>query len=190
MPDLTGPTYVFAYGSLVGSRACGAVAATLTGHRREWGVAMDNRVAIPGYKRYLDPQTAVPPAVFVAFLDLAHVPSATVDGVCLPVADGAVLAALDRRERNYDRVDVTGRLEGAPPGTVWAYRGSAAGRARVREGAATGSLVVARAYADAVEAAFATFGDAALARLRATTAPPPGPVLDLVREELPLSPRP
>ena len=42
---------VFGYGSLV---ADGAQPCELRGFRRFWGVAMDNRVDLPGYKHFED----------------------------------------------------------------------------------------------------------------------------------------
>ena len=43
---------VFGYGSLAEPRAGRPL--RLAGWRRVWGVAMDNRVTIPGYKYFLD----------------------------------------------------------------------------------------------------------------------------------------
>src|SRR6185369_15893739 len=110
--------YVFGYGSLtaLADRPDGppgrdphprGYVTDLLGRRRRWGVAADNRTALPGYKRYRAADGSHPP-VAVAFLDLAPGEGA-VNGVCLPV-EPSVLAALDRRERNYARVEVTGRL--------------------------------------------------------------------------------
>lgn len=182
MPDLTRPAYVFAYGSLVADAMTGAFPATLAGHRRDWGVAMDNRVDVPGYKRYRDPVTGRAPEVFVAFLDV--VPAATaVNGVCVPATD-AQLYALDRRERNYDRVDVSALISPPVAGCVWTYRGNASGRSRAREGHASGTLVVARDYADQVLAAFAALGDEALQAFWASTDGASGPIVDLVRENV------
>lgn len=164
---------VFAYGSLV---AAGGRAATLPGHRRTWGVAMDNAVALPGYKRYRDPGTGAFPDVRVAFLDVAEDAWAQVDGVLLSV-EAAALAALDARERNYDRVavELAGGLR------AWCYVGSAAGRARARRP----PVVVAAAYLAQVRDAFAALGPAALEAFEASTDPPPA-LADLVREELPV----
>ena len=89
--------HVFGYASLVG--ADGLRPATLRGHRRVWGVAMDNTVDLPGYKRYLAPDGSRP-ALCVAFLDVVPDASASVEGLCVPV-DGDALAWLDDRERNY-----------------------------------------------------------------------------------------
>ncbi|MCW2989880.1 MAG: gamma-glutamylcyclotransferase [Solirubrobacterales bacterium] len=125
---------VFGYASL--TAAAGGRAARADGLRRAWGVAMDNRLAIPGYKVYEDPQTGERPAVHVAFLDVIDDPGAVLDGVLLTV-DEPALAALDRRERNYDRRAI--EVEGEP---AWVYVGSAAGRGRFAEGLAAGTLVV------------------------------------------------
>ena len=133
---------VFAYGSLTGLPGRPA---TLRGARRAWGVAMDNRVAIPGYKRWLDPATGEPPAVHVAFVDLEQDPAGAVQGVLLEV-DDAALATLDARERNYERRAV--ELEDGVH--AWTYVGSPAGRRRLAAGRAAGTAVVARSYHDVV----------------------------------------
>ena len=179
--------HVFGYGSLVG--AGDVRRARLRGHRRVWGVAMDNSVAVPGYKVYELPDGSRPAAA-VAFLDLApDADACPVEGALLEVDAGA-LAVLDERERQYERVDVTALvapLDGpAPRGAVWTYVGRAPGRARAAAGhAGTAEVVVQRAYLDLVEAAFASLGDDALARYRASTElPPPFPVLELARIDL------
>jgi gamma-glutamylcyclotransferase (GGCT)/AIG2-like uncharacterized protein YtfP len=136
--------WVFAYGSLVARP--GAVPAVLREHRRFWGVAMDNREAIPGYKVYEAPDGARP-AVYVAFVDVEPAPGRSVDGVLLAV-DAAELARLDARERNYRRVDVSGSVDA--PGRVWTYQGSEAGRERLRRGRALRCAVVQEDYACAV----------------------------------------
>jgi hypothetical protein len=157
--------HVFGYGSLAGE-ADDAVPCRLRGWRREWGVAMDNAVAIPGYKRYRDGEGRFPD-VCVAFLDVQPAAGAAVDGVCLAAAD---LGALDDRERNYARVEVTDAVEGAPPGRVWVYAGRPDSRERLRAARAAGRAVVVRGYADRV-ARFAVPHDL--------------PVLDLQRVDLP-----
>jgi hypothetical protein len=140
---------VFGYGSLTvaGGRRC-----VLRDHRRGWGVAMDNRETIPGYKVYVDPATGERPAVYVAFLSIWPEPGARVEGVVLAVDDDA-LAALDARERNYDRREVTGLVEPDPGARVWAYVGSADGSDRYAAGRATGTAVVAEEYLAIVPAA-------------------------------------
>ncbi|HEY5197279.1 MAG TPA: gamma-glutamylcyclotransferase family protein, partial [Solirubrobacteraceae bacterium] len=90
--------------------------ADLTGYRRSWGVAMDNSLDIPGYKYYVDPATGSRPDVFVAFLTISASPGGRVNGALIEVSAGD-LVELDRRERNYARVDVTDRLARAADGT-------------------------------------------------------------------------
>lgn len=175
--------HVFGYGSLLelDDPAAGppSTPCTLLGWRRGWGAAMDNSLDLPGYKRYLDGHGARP-AVFVAFLDITPRAGAAVNGLALPV-DAEALAALDARERNYDRIEVGGELDRAFKGPVWAYVGSAAARARRRAGADQGRLVVVRSYHERVRGGFARLGGPALAQFEALTDPLPGPVLDLRR---------
>jgi gamma-glutamylcyclotransferase (GGCT)/AIG2-like uncharacterized protein YtfP len=178
--------HVFAYGSLVTVAARSAV---LRGHRRVWGVAMDNRVAVPGYKVYEEPD-GTRPAAAIAFLDLEPDRGSAVNGGLLPV-DEEDLAALDARERQYRRVEVTGDIDPPPAaaeGQVWTYVGRDEGRRRVADGRrGTGEVLVQRAYVDLVEAAFAQLGDDALRDYRASTEPPPFTVAELARIDLPPS---
>lgn len=146
---------VFGYGSLVGG-APRARRARLPGFRRRLGVAMDNTVDVPGYKYFVRADDGSRPAVHVAFADLVRSDRSTANGVLLAAPE---LAALDARERNYHRIDVTDRIEGAPPGArVWVYVGSPEGRERFARGRAAGTLVVARAYVAAIRAGFRALG--------------------------------
>ena len=145
--------FVFGYGSLAGLRGCPA---RLQGHRRVWGVAMDNRATIAGYKYYRLRADGSRPQVHVAFLDIVEDPASQTAGILIE-ADDAMLRALDERERNYDRVDVTAAVPQAP-GRVWAYRGSRAGRERLRAGRRHGSAVVDLHYVAGVRAGFARLG--------------------------------
>src|ERR1700734_1150757 len=116
----TGQKYVFGYGSLLSADAepiSKLTSSRLRGHRRTWNVAMDNSRAIPGYKRYVDPVTGNPPAVFVVFLNIVADADSHVNGALFPVSE-EMLAALDRRERNYERIDVTENLADAVAGRV------------------------------------------------------------------------
>jgi Gamma-glutamyl cyclotransferase, AIG2-like len=115
----------------------------LRDHRFGWGVAMDNRRTIPGYKFYVDAETGERPAVFVTFVCIWPEPGASVEGVLIEV-DDAGLATLDARERNYDRRDVSPHLD--LDGPVWAYLASAAGRERFAAGHAAGTAVVSEEY--------------------------------------------
>jgi hypothetical protein len=176
--------HVFGYASLV--RGPAARLATLLGHRRVWGVAMDNRATVPGYKVYEDPDGRRP-AVAVAFLDLAADPGAAVTGALLEV-DEAALLALDEREHQYRRIDVTAAIDPAPPraARVWTYVGRAESRARVRRGRRHGApVVIQRSYVERVERAFRALGREHHAHFRASTEAPPFPVRDLARIDLP-----
>ena len=168
--------FVFGYGSLL--RGGTGVPCRLEGHRRRWGVAMDNRRTFPGYKYFLDGQTGERPEVFVAFLDASTEPGAHVDGLAFAVGETA-LAALDARERNYGRVDVTDRLDRSLGGPVWAYLGLEEARARYEAGVRAGTAVVARAYVEDVRAGIVAAG------LGFDTEPPPVPVRDLTLVRVP-----
>jgi hypothetical protein len=173
--------YVFGYASLVAAPT--VARAVLHGHRRVWGVAMDNAVEVPGYKVYALPD-GTRPALAVAFLDLEQADGAEVDGALLTV-DATGLAALDMRERQYERIDVTALIDPAPDDTVWTYIGRAPGRARVAAGrAGTARVAIQRSYIELVEATFTALGDDTFARYRAGTEPPPFPILDLTRIDL------
>jgi hypothetical protein len=169
---------VFGYGSLVADCATErAVPCTLTGFRRVWGVAADNLRTTPGYKMYLSRRDGSRPSVYIAFLDIDPAPGESVGGLAMPVDDDS-LAALDLRERNYDRLDVTGAVEGVA-GRVWTYRGSRDGRARLQEGARRGIAVISRDYLEKVASGLEALGHPA--------ALPEGlPVRDLDRVDLPL----
>jgi gamma-glutamylcyclotransferase (GGCT)/AIG2-like uncharacterized protein YtfP len=144
--------FVFGYGSLTAVPA-GPVVARLHGWRRGWGVAMDNAETIPGYKLYFAPDGSRPD-VCVGFLDVTEEAGAWVNGACLPV-DEAALAALDERERNYERRPVT--VEPSP-GPTWAFVGRARGRERFDRAVADGRCVAARAYVETVERGFRALG--------------------------------
>jgi len=141
--------WVFGYGSL--AALPGAQRAVLAGHRRSWGVAMDNTVELPGYKVYEDADGSRPP-VCVAFLDVQPDPHASVAGGCIEV-DAQALADLDARERSYERADVTGLVDGTGEGPVFVYRGRDEPRARAAAARHDRRLVVQREYLELVRAA-------------------------------------
>jgi gamma-glutamylcyclotransferase (GGCT)/AIG2-like uncharacterized protein YtfP len=159
--------------------------ADLVGLRRTWGVAMDNRRDLPGYKYYTD-VAGGRPQIYVAYLDLVAASddsTAAVNGLCLPV-DDRLLSALDRRERNYERIDVSDRVE-AGGARVWAYVGSAPARDRLAAGRRDRTAVIDAGYVRTVEAAFAALGASEHAACRPSLEPRGLPVLELTRHELP-----
>jgi hypothetical protein len=176
---MSGAEYVFGYGSLV--LAAGGYVTELAGHERQWGVAMDNTRDLPGYKYFLAPD-GTRPAVFVAFLDVAPVADTSVNGVCTPV-DPGLLARLDARERNYERVEVTPLVADAR-GRTWAYVGSAAGQERFAHGRAAGTCVVSEDYLRLVTDAYRSLGPTEYARAATSLDPGALPVRPLRRVDL------
>ena len=188
--------WVFGYGSLVDRAALAAwlrrgafdpgetVPCRLRGWRRTWNVARDNAEITAGRPHYVDARTGARVALFVTVLNIRPAAGEFVNGLAFRVSQ-AERERLDRREFNYDRIDVAGSLDRAPGGRVWVYRGSAAARARYERGASEGRAVVARRYFESVEAAFASLGPEALAEYRASTDRPSAPLADLRRTDWP-----
>lgn len=188
---LAGRQFVFGYGSLAAPsdgvvRARGPAAdgfvCDLIGFRRQFGVAMDNSRNLPGYKHYTD-LAGERPSVFVCFLDivLADGPGPFVNGLCLPV-DDARLQALDDRERNYDRVDVSQRVD-TGGARVWAYVGSRAARMRMRFAVGARRAVVDAGYLRAVADGFRALGGDEYATAAPSLSPGLLPVVELVRHD-------
>ena len=149
----TDRNFVFAYGSLLPRADSGeetAVVCHLDGFRRGWNVAMDNAVTIPGYKYYVDEGTGERPEIYVSFLNIWPAPGNRVNGVAYEV-DEEILPLLDLRERNYDRHEVTARVDSGIPGRVWAYVGQAEARERYEIGRARSTAVVSERYWDGVK---------------------------------------
>jgi hypothetical protein len=177
--------HVFGYASLVQDGGPGHLT-RLRGVHRTWGVATDNIRSIPGYKMYLKRSDGSRPPIFVAFLDLLPDSERSANGVCRPVTP-AELELLDRRERNYDRVDVTASIE-SPPGRVWAYLGSAQGRERLSGAREAGIAVVSRDYERKVHAGFRALGEEQYQEFLASSELDGLPVWDLERVDLPGAP--
>lgn len=190
--------YVFGYGSLAadcgpggrgpaGARQRSASMAHLRGFTRQWNVAMDNRVDVPGYKYYRGAWGGRPP-VFVTFLNVVVRSGRGVNGVLVPVS-AADLEVLDARERNYERTEVTRYVATAPRRRIWAYLGKREARERYERGIATGRAVVSRDYFAQVMRDFGRLGRRAFAEFAATTDVPACPIVDLKRVDLVGRPR-
>lgn len=178
---------VFGYGSLL-SRAHSSPDSRprpvhLDGFRRAWNIAMDNSVDLPGYKYYRDP-FGRRPRLFVTFLNLVRAPGHRVNGVLFEVT-AQELRALDVRERNYERIDVTQHVGESRLGTVWSYVGNQDARERYETGLAAGLAAVSREYYDGVSRGFASLGPGALDEYMATTDAPACPIRELERVDLP-----
>jgi hypothetical protein len=135
---------------------------------------MDNSRDLPGYKYYVDPETGERPAVYVAYVDLAGDPGATVNGVIL---EPKHLRALDARERNYERREVTSEVDPPSGGRVWAYFGTAAAHERFDRGLRAETAVIASEYLQKLRHD--------VPRFDASTDPPPVPIRDLRRIDIP-----
>jgi cation transport regulator ChaC len=179
--------YVFGYGSLLragdGSQPPRTRPCRLRGYRRAWNVAMDNSLSVPGYKFYRDARDASRPEVFVAFLNIVPAPGDSVNGVVFPV-DSAQLVELDRRERNYERREVTESLSEHLDGRVWTYIGSQDAEQRFRDGLRLGRAVIDKRYLDSVRDGFALLTAGSLEEFDASTDPHDCAVLELERIEL------
>jgi gamma-glutamylcyclotransferase (GGCT)/AIG2-like uncharacterized protein YtfP len=182
-----GASYVFGYGSLLERRE--HALCELTGFRRTWNVAMDNRRTLRGYKHYVDRATGARRPWFVTFLNIVRDPGATVNGVMFEV-DDPLLERLDRRERNYERVDVSANVSPGVDGQVWAYAGSRAAVERFRLGCDAGRAVVSRDYYERVRGDFSRVASDALRRFDELTDALPCPMLDLRRIDHPPPRRP
>jgi hypothetical protein len=176
--------HIFGYGSLASDLLADVGVTRLRGYRRVFGVAADNSEEIAGYKRYRLSDDSFYPNVYVAFLDIVEDSDSAINGV-LAVIDPGALADLDRRERNYDRIDVTAAIDHPPAGRVWAYVGSPDGRDRLQAGIAAGTAVVQRRYIDHVHAGFRRLGNAEYDYFVATTELDSLPLADLERVDIP-----
>lgn len=161
--------FVFGYGSLAHrdsvSRALKRIpdaatwsVARLTGFARIWGAGESVAcVARPGV------------VTRARFLDLAPRDGALTNGVLLRVSD-VELEHLKIREKSYAMVDVTGRVDCAPPGAnVFAFASA--------PGTHFDGGVVLGEYVRLVEEGFGSFGARFLDEFRASTETPPVPVL-------------
>jgi Gamma-glutamyl cyclotransferase, AIG2-like len=180
--------YVFAYGSLVRDLAPGEGQGTKRGtylrdHRRAWNVAMDNSISLPGYKYYLDASDSSRPEVFVTFLNLVPAPGHRVNGMLVPVGTKELIE-LDRRERNYERREVTGSIEQPFGGRVWSYFGRPEACQRFDGGLLSGRAVVDESYLEGVRAGFEALAGDALVEFDASTDSPGCRLLRLSRVDL------
>lgn len=188
--DPVGPRtcWVFGYGSLVSpvsmARTIKRVAepgvdffeAELSGYGRRWNYGVEHIVAT----WTLDDGTAVDDGVIVA-LGLIAAGDEKVNGVIASLTDDE-LAFLDRRERNYDRVDVTGTTTTVASTTdpIYVYVPRSSSIERYETARDAGVAGVRRTYWDLVDAAFAEFSEEQRDRYRSSTPAPDVPIVDIV----------
>lgn len=175
--------WIFGYGSLVSPVSFGLTLgrplavgrdvhyAVLAGWGRRWNYGVGTVAGTHAGRSYS-----------LVALGLAGSAGETANGVIGWVTD-AELARLDRREADYDRVDVTGAIDVAvdlaAPVETYVPRASAVTRYEVAREA--GTAAIEQRYWDLVAGAFAGFGAAERRRYLATTPAPDVPVLELER---------
>jgi len=182
------PTWVFGYGSLVDPESLGRtlgrqvtpgvdfLAAELTGWGRRWNYGVGHVV---GTWRRAD-GTLIDDGVIVA-LGVVAAPHETINGIVARVS-GVEIAALDQRERDYDRVDVTAsvtvRTEAfEPEARIVTYVPRPSAIERYETARDDGRAGIRSTYWGLVDAAFAVWGADQLERYRSTTPPPDVPVV-------------
>lgn len=141
---------------------------------------MNNWEGGDSVKRWIDPESGERPRIRIAYLDIYEDADCAVNGLALPV-DAEQLSALDAREVNYRRVDVTTAFAGDARGQVFTYVGLDAARERCRQGAEEGNAFASCSYVSEVRRAFERLSPDALAEFDRTTDPLPFPERDLFR---------
>jgi dephospho-CoA kinase len=182
-------TWVFGYGSLVSPTSLGATLdrsvdcagdgwwpATLLGWGRRWNYGVGHWYGV--HRAPDGPERRVT----IVALGLAPSEDESANGIVVRV-DEAELARLDRRERDYDRVDVTDRVASAValPGRVVTYVPRTSAIERYEAARDAGSAAIEQRYWDLVAGAFADLGEEHLDRYERTTPVPDIPVLPLER---------
>lgn len=192
MPVRSDRAWVFGYGSLVSPSSLAATLgrevhpgagwaeATLHGWGRRWNYGIGHVHGL-----WADEHGDEHRVTIVA-LGIVAAAEERSGGIVVAV-DADELARLDRRERHYDRVDVTGSIEvrgadgpgAGEPVMTYVPREEAIGR--YRRARDEGRAAVEQRYWDLVDGAFAALGPDRLERYRATTPAPDVPVRPLRR---------
>lgn len=186
---MTTDVWVFGYGSLVSPASLGATigravdhdtgfaASVLHGFARSWNYgSLRQRATWDGPHGRVD-------AGIVVSLGLVPVRDASTNGAIVRVTRSEFVE-LDRRESDYDRVDVTDRIDtsidgidGTSPTRVFTYVPRRSAVERYEQARQQRRAVVKLAYVELVEEAFSSIGAEALARYRSTTPMPDVPIV-------------
>jgi len=182
--------FVFGYGSLVDvenlqkylnrslSDSFDFVFCYLKGYRRCWNIAMDNRIDLPNYKYYVDKKTGNRPEGFVAFLNIRPHKGNNIIGILFGASEKD-LQGLDKRGRNYRRMDITNLIETPVDGKAWVYIGLDEAEKRYQEGLIKDNVIVSQSYFNSVYNAYLSLGEEVLSNYIATTDVLEVPILDL-----------
>lgn len=189
--EQTRDLWVFAYGSLVAAgqieRAIGRsidksleyITATLPGYRRTWNAGMQNRHADPTDKYYVLPDGTRPNRTISA-LGIEPDLGTDINGVVFR-ATRIELAALDRRERRYRRIDCSRLVvvDLPRPGPVFTYTPLESAMRLTAASRANGSDTISKPYKRLVEDGFESLGAEAHAAYLDSTDVPTSPVMPL-----------
>ncbi len=187
--------FVFGYGSLVNVKnleqylkreltpgsdylICG-----LKNFQRCWNVAMDNSVDLPNYKYYRHRQTGKRLNGLVAFLNIRPHLDQIISGILFRVSD-AELKNLDRRERNYRRINIVNQLDTKLQGNAWVYIGLKEAEQRYQEGLKQSKTVISQDYFDSVQNAYLSLGSKKFLNYISTTDKPMLPIINLEKCEV------
>jgi hypothetical protein len=181
---------VFAYGSLVSPASIAATLGAgieisppvrLRGWRRRWSLARDNNASEKTFA--LADGGEVPRYCMGLNIEPAEGDPGP-NGALISLGEDQ-LERLDLREMRYDRIEVTGAIDGDEPASARVFAYTAKPRHHVPK-APPGAVILA-SYVRAVETAFAGLGPDQLELFRATTEPRPVELVEgvLVRDRIP-----
>lgn len=180
--------WVFGYGSLVSPASFGATLgralrpgvdffeAEVAGFGRRWNYGVLHTMGAS-----TEPDGSTRSWTIVA-LGLVPTDAEFVNGVIGWVSDDE-LARLDRRERHYDRVDVTerSRVQGDVSGRIVTYVPRPEAQHHCESARREGRGAIERRYWDLVDGAFAALGAEQRATYHASTPDPGLPIVELAR---------
>lgn len=152
----------------------------LQGFSRCWNIAMDNSIDLPQYKYYVDSKNNIRSQGFVTFLNIRPDKDKTILGILFRVSPSE-LQQLDRRERNYQRIDVTHQIDLPITGIVWVYIGLKEAEQRYQQGIKQGNAMISQSYYHGVYNAYLSLGKKALTNYLMTTEKPTVPIVNLER---------
>ncbi|MCB2180611.1 MAG: gamma-glutamylcyclotransferase [Desulfobulbaceae bacterium] len=157
---------VFGYGSIVHLQSLSAFLGkkkisqsdyrycNLVGFRRAWNIAMDNSHDIPGYKWFRDTDSQKRPDLRVAFLNIYESrKNDFINGVLFRVTKNE-LARMQKRERNYDLLEISDRLNISVSGKAYVFIGKKEAEKRFVQGLRANKTVISADYKKLVEQGF------------------------------------
>ena len=150
----------------------------LRNFHRCWNIAMDNRLNLPNYKYYIERGTGNRPESFITFLNICPNQGKTIMGILFRVCHEE-LNKLDQRERNYQRIDVTKKIEEKVAGKVWVYIGLEEAEQRYEQALKQNNGMIAQEYIESIYSGYKLWGQETWFNYVATTDKPRMPILNL-----------